>query len=119
MVLLTSPACDHKPLREVHMRTIVLVMLLLAPAFAHAADTTPAVEAAAQDAEIKAKAVPSTPTMAPLSPSPDMILVPVHDIRDAMLYLGGRASSDEMAAVIYRELGNDFIVAQKAATPQK
>lgn len=94
-------------------------MLLLAPAFAHAADIIPAVEAAAQYTEVKAKAAPPTPITAPLPPSSDMILVPMHDIRDAMLYLGGRVSSDEMAAVIYRELGNNFIAAQKAATPQK
>lgn len=100
------------------MRTIVLVMLLITPAFAHAADTTPAVEAAVQDTE-KANAAPSTPSTAHLPPSSDMILVPMHDIRDAMLYLGGRISSDEMAAVVYRELGNDFIAAQKMVALQK
>ena len=101
------------------MRSSFLITLLIAPVFAHAAEATPAVGGAVQDTEIAANAAPSSPGTPPLSPSSDMIFVPMHDLRDAMLYLGGRVSSDEMAAVVYRELGNDFVAAQKTVAPRR
>lgn len=95
--------------------TMILSVLLLAYSIGSAS-----AEESARTTEAKAETVSPAPAASPSPPSPDMILVPTRDVRDAMLYLGGRVSSDEMAAVVYRELGNAFMAAQKhAALPKQ
>jgi hypothetical protein len=104
------------PLRTPYMRCLIenlgrislFALFLLAPACVLADSSAP----------------PSTtPPMSAREPEPraslelpaGYIAVPLHDIRDAMIYLGARASTDEMAALVYRELANDAVAGQRAA----
>ena len=98
---------------RVGMGITLLAMLLLAYAVGGASAQVPA-----RNTETKDEATNPAPAATPLPP-PDMTLVPARDVRDAMLYLGGRMSFDEMAAVVYRELGDAFIAAQKLSAPPK
>ena len=60
------------------------------------------------------EAAPAAPAAMPSLP-PGYIAVPTSHVRDAMLYLGGRAGSDEMAAIVFKEFADDALTLQHAA----
>jgi hypothetical protein len=88
------------------MRALIVTMLLFVPAYAIAGPPT-------LPSTPQPRALATSPSTNPELPLPGYVTVPLHDIRDAMIYLGARASSDEIAGVIYGELANGATAAER------